>query len=303
MYDSIIIGGGPAGITAAIYAARKMMKFAVIYQEPGGEVAKTTYIENYTGYKNVTGEELTKIMLEHMKVFNPEIVVDTVKSVEKKDEHYIIHLDNRNIETKTVIIATGALPKQLMVPGEKEFASKGVSWCATCDAPLFAGRDVAVIGAGNTGLTSVIQLLDIANKVYLISKYAEPKADPMMVEKAKKNPKLEIVREGSTTSINGTKFVESINIKLKDGTTRNIAVQGVFINIGYQPNTTYLNGLVKLDNFGYIIVDNNNMTSQQGIFAAGDVTNIPYKQIIIAAGGGANAAIAAYDYIAKTNNE
>ena len=161
--------------------------------------------------------------------------------------------------------------------------------------------DVAVIGAGNTGLTSVLQLLDISDKVYLISKYPEPKADAIMVEKAKNNPKFELVPEAMTQSINGTKFVESITVKFPDGTTRTIPVKGVFISIGYIPSTTCINGLVKLDKAGYVIVDERNMTSTQGIFAAGDVTNAPHKQIIIAAGQGANAVISIYDYLAGLN--
>jgi NADH-dependent peroxiredoxin subunit F len=301
MYDLIIIGGGPAGITAAIYAARKQMKFALIYKDIGGEVAKTTYIENYTGYKNVTGEDLTKIFDEHMRMFKPEIIegeVTEIRKHPKNNNFFIIKTPEKEIETKTILFSTGALPKNLNIPGEKEYANKGVSWCATCDAPLFGDRDVAVIGAGNSGLTAVLQLLDIANKVYLISKYPEPKADGVMVDKAKANPKFELVREGMTQSINGSKFVESITVKLPDSTIKNIPVTGVFITIGYVPNTSCLNGLVKLDAAGYIITDEKNMTSMPGIFAAGDVTSAPYKQIIIAAGHGANAVIAIYDYLA-----
>jgi thioredoxin-disulfide reductase len=301
MYDLIIIGGGPGGMTAAIYAARKQLKFAIIYKEIGGEVAKTTVIENYTGYKSVTGQELTELMDAHMKNYNPEVIEDEVTAVEKKGKTFIVKTYERELETKTVIISTGATPKFLKIPGEKEYASKGVSWCAICDAPLFFGKDVAIIGAGNTGLTSVLSLLDIANKVYLISKYGEPKADEVMVEKAKKNPKLEIVPEADTKLINGSKFVESITVETPKG-NRTIPVQGVFINIGYIPNTRCLNGLVELDTFGYIITDANNMTNVPGIFACGDVTNAPYKQIVIAAAAGANALLGVYDYISKTQH-
>jgi len=298
MYDLVIIGGGPGGITAAIYAARKQLKFAIIYKEIGGEVAKTTIIENYTGYKSVTGQELTELMDAHMKNYNPEIIEDEVTSIEKKDKSFTIKTHEKTLETRSIIISTGATPRSMNIPGEKEYASKGVSWCAICDAPLFGGKDVAVIGAGNTGLTSVLSLLDIANKVYLISKYKEPKADEVMVEKAKKNPKLEIVSEADTKLINGTKFVESITVQTPQG-DRTIPVQGVFINIGYVPNTTCLNGLVTLDKFGSIIVDANNMTNVPGIFACGDVTNAPYKQIVIAAAAGANALLGVYDYLSR----
>ena len=298
MYDLVIIGGGPGGITAAIYAARKQLKFAIIYKEIGGEVAKTTIIENYTGYKSVTGQELTELMDAHMKNYNPEIIEDEVTSIEKKDKSFTIKTHEKTLETRSIIISTGATPRSMNIPGEKEYASKGVSWCAICDAPLFGGKDVAVIGAGNTGLTSVLSLLDIANKVYLISKYKEPKADEVMVEKAKKNPKLEIVSEADTKLINGTKFVESITVQTPQG-DRTIPVQGVFINIGYVPNTTCLNGLVTLDKFGSIIVDANNMTNVPGILACGDVTNAPYKQIVIAAAAGANALLGVYDYLSR----
>jgi NADH-dependent peroxiredoxin subunit F len=297
MYDLIIIGAGPAGMTAAIYAARKQLKFAIIYKDIGGEIAKTTFIENYTGFKNVSGAELTEIFADHMKMFNPEIIEDQVLSVEKDGRFFKVKTHEKEIETRTILITTGAVPKTLNIPGEKEFASKGVSWCATCDAPLFAHKEVAVIGAGNTGLTSVLQLLDIADKVYLISKYPEPKADAIMVEKAKQNPKFEIVREGKTESINGKRFVESITVNTPEG-TRTIPLQGVFINTGYKPSTACLGSLVNLDKAGYIIIDEKNMTSIPGIFAAGDVTNAPNKQIIIAAGHGANAVISIYDYLA-----
>ncbi len=299
MYDLVIIGGGPAGITAAIYAARKQMKFAIIYKEIGGEVAKTTYIENYTGYKNVSGAELTTIFEEHMKVFKPEIIEDEVSAVVQNGKYFTVTLTDRELEAKTVLITTGANPKKLNIPGEKEYAGKGVSWCATCDGPLFAEKNVAVIGAGNTGLTTVLQMIDIADKVYLVSKYADIKADAIMVEKAKQSPKLEILYEASTQSINGERFVTAITVKQKDGALRAVPVDGVFINIGYAPNTKCLNGLVALTPFGDIIVDEHNMTSVPGIFAAGDVTNAPYKQIVIAAAAGANAVLGIYDYLAK----
>jgi thioredoxin-disulfide reductase len=301
MYDLIIIGGGPGGITAAIYAARKQLKFAIIYKEIGGEVAKTTVIENYTGYKSVTGQELATLFEEHMKTYSPEIIEDEVVNVERTGKIFKVTTHEKVLDTKTVILSTGAVPKMMNIPGEKEFASRGVSWCAICDAPLFSGKDVAVIGAGNTGLTSTLSLLDIANKVYLISKYKDPKADEVMVAKAKKNPKLEIVEEGMTKSINGSKFVESIIVQTPTG-ERTIPVQGVFINIGYTPNTRCLKGIVNLDNFGSIIVDANNMTNVPGIFACGDVTDAPYKQILIAAAAGANALLGAYDYISRTQH-
>jgi thioredoxin-disulfide reductase len=303
IFDLIIIGGGPAGITAAIYASRKKLNYAIVYKDIGGELAKTTFVENYTGYKNVSGEELTRIFEEHMKMFNPIIIEDHVSDIEKHGKYFLVKTHDKTLETKTILICTGANPKQLDIPGEKRYASKGVSWCATCDAPLFPEKHVAVVGAGNTGLTSVLQLLDIADKVYLLSKYDEPKADKIMVEKAKQSPKLEILPQAMIQSIDGDKFVESIDVKLKDGSTRKIPVQGVFINIGYDPNTSCLNGLVQLDKFGRIIIDDHNMTSQPGIFAAGDVTNTPYKQIIIAAAHGANAIIAIYDHLAMMENK
>ena len=301
MYDLIIIGGGPAGITAAIYAARKRLDFAIIYKDIGGEIAKTTYIENYTGYKNVTGEDLTKIFEEHLKMFNPKMIEDQVLSIEKNGKFFKILTREKIIETKTILISTGAMPKKLNIPGEKEFASKGVSWCATCDAPIFAGKDVAVIGAGNTGLTSVLQLLDIADNVYLINKNPEIKADKIMVEKAKKSPRFKIYNNSLTKSISGKKFVESMTF-IQEEKEVTLHVDGVFINIGYSPNTSFLQDLVDMNKFGEIMIDEKNMTSCPGIFAAGDVTNIPYKQIIIAAGDGANAAIAIYDYLAKLDH-
>jgi len=302
MYDLIIIGGGPAGITAAIYAARKKLNFAIIYKDIGGEVSKTTYVENYTGFNSISGEDLSKRFENHMKSFDFEHIEEGVQEIKHEGKHFTVRLASRELKSKTVLLATGAKPKSLNIPGEKEFAYKGVSWCSTCDGPLFAGKDVAVIGAGNSGLTTVLQMIDIAEKVYLININPEPKADKIMVEKAKLSPKLEILNEADTQSINGTKFVESVTVKLKDGTLRTIPVKGVFINIGYSPNMTCLKDKVELSRFGEIIVDDFNMTSIPGLFAAGDVTNAPYKQIVIAAAHGANAIMAIYDYLAKQSH-
>jgi thioredoxin-disulfide reductase len=303
MYDLIIIGGGPAGITAAIYAARKKLNFTIIYKDIGGEVAKTTYVENYTGFSSVSGENLVKQFEQHMKSFDFEHIEEAVKELKHEGNHFTIRLASKDLKSKTVLLATGATPKALNIPGEKEFAYKGVSWCSTCDGPLFAGKEIAVIGAGNSGLTTVLQMEDIAEKVYLINILPKPKADKIMVEKAQLSPKLEILNEATTQSINGTKFVESVTVKQKDGKIRTIPVKGVFINIGYSPNMTCLKEKVELSNFGEIIVDEFNRTSIPGLFAAGDVTNAPYKQIVIAAAHGANAVMAIYDYLAKQDNK
>ncbi len=298
IYDSIIIGAGPAGITAAVYAARKGMKIKVISKDIGGQVSKTSIIENYTSYQEISGAELANKFNNHLKEFNFEFISSEVKKINKRDNLFIISFDSNEIICKTIILTTGSNPRELDIPGEKEFKNKGITYCATCDAPLFLNKDVAIIGGGNSALESGIQLSTIANKVYMINKNNSFKGDRILAEKLSKNKKIETIFNAQIKEINGNKFVESLKFEQVDK-LKQINVQGVFIEIGYEPNTKLIQTLLKLNSKKEIEIDSSGRTSEKGIFAAGDCTNVPYKQIIIASGAGAIAAISAFNYLAK----
>lgn len=298
MYDLIIIGAGPAGITAAIYAARRKVNTLVLSKDIGGQAATTGEIENYTGFTVVTGAELAKKFSEHIKEFDVNIKEgEEVKKVEKKGREFRVKTSKGEYEAKALIIATGAKPKKLGVPGEDEYLNKGVAYCATCDAPLFAGRDVAVVGGGNAALKSAIQLMNIAKKVYIINLNNDISGEAVMKDKVLAHKNVKIISNAKTTGIFGKKFVSGIRYE-KDGKVQEIKVGGVFIEIGYVPSSDLIN-FVEKNGCKEIKVGCNSHTNVSGLFAAGDVSDVPYKQIIIAAGEGCKAALAAFDYLIK----
>lgn len=296
LYDLIIIGAGPAGITAAVYAARKKINFLVIAQEIGGQTALSGEVENYTGYQFITGQELTQKFIEHMKQFKVEIKEgEAVKEVKKTGQVVKITTDQNSYEAKTTIITSGKTPRSLNIPGEKEFKNKGVSYCATCDAPLFEGMDVAVVGGGNAGLDAVLQLIRIARTIYLIEREPSLKADPIMIEKAQASGKVTIFTKAKALKIQGDNMVRSISIE-HEAQVKALAVGGIFIAIGSIPSVSFAPDLNK-NEWNEIIVDKHNRTNIEGIFAAGDVTDIPEKQIIIAAGEGSKATLGVFEYL------
>lgn len=298
MYDLIIVGGGLAGITAAIYAARKEMNFIIISPEFGGEIANTPYVENWPGEKHIGGMELAQKYFEHMKSLNVKIVEDIVTEVKKEEEKFIVKTYEKTFESKTVIWATGSKYRELKVPGEEKFKGRGVTYCSTCDGPLFKGKTVAVVGAGNNGLTSAIYMSEIAEKVYLINKNPTIKGDAILAEKLINNKKVEIIHNARIKEIHGEKLVTGITIITPEG-EKNINLQGVIVNVGYTPITEPIKNLVHLDPLGYVSVDSKKMTHVPGFFAAGDVVNNPYKQLVISAGDGCTAALGAYDYLSS----
>jgi len=299
MYDLIIIGAGPAGITAAIYAARKRMNFLVIAKDVGGQAALSADVENYTGYQYVTGFELAKKFEEHMREFKIEVRDgEEVVEVKKKGEVIDVRTGRGAYESRALIIATGARPRTLNVPGEREFKNRGVTYCATCDAPLFADMDVAVIGGGNSALDATLQLMKIADKIYLININPSFRGDEVMIEKVKASDKVTILYSTKTLEVLGDKMVTGLRAE-REGKQEILNVRGVFIEIGYIPNSDFVAGLVERNERGEIVVDDRNRTNIPGIFAAGDVTSVPQKQIIVAAGEGAKAALGAYEYLAK----
>ena len=296
MYDLIIIGAGPAGITAGVYAARKRLNFLVITKDIGGQTAWSGDIENYTGYQFITGPDLTAKFEEHMKQYRVELKEnEEVLGIEKIGTLIRVKTSKKEYEAKTVIIASGKRSRELGVPGEKEFKNRGLTYCATCDGPLFAEKDVAVIGGGNSALDASLQLVRIARSVHLINVGPELTGDPIMQEKVKESKLVTILNNCKVTAIAGDKFVTGIKIKMKDKEEL-IAVQGVFVEIGLMPNSSFAKGIEK-NEFGEIKVDPYNRTNISGIFAAGDVTNVPEKQIVIAAGEGSKAALGVFRYL------
>jgi len=297
MHELIIIGAGPAGITAAVYAARKKMDFLVVSKDIGGQAAWSGDIQNYTGYQFISGPELAMKFEEHIRKFDVQLKEgESVKSIEKTVQGFKVITDKGSYESLTLIIATGKSPKMLGIPGESEYKNKGVTYCATCDGPLFAGKDVAVIGGGNSALDAAMQMMKIAGKVYLINVNPFLGGDAVMIEKVEKSPNVDIMNDTKTKAFIGEKFLNGMIIE-KEGRERTIKVSGIFVEIGLNPNSEFVQ-FVEKNKYGEIIVDSDCQTSVPGIFAAGDVTDQPDKQIIIAAGDGAKALLGLSKYIA-----
>lgn len=297
VYDLIIVGAGPAGITAAIYAARKRMDFLVVTLDVGGQVTYSSEIENYTGFQYITGEELSSRFYEHLKKYSFDLKFEEVRRVEARSGFFEVKTENSGYLGRTVIVATGRRPRELNVPGEKEFKNRGVTYCATCDAPLFEGMDVAVVGGGNAGLEAVLQLTKIADKIYLVEIASKLNADPILVEKAEASGKVEVWTGTRVVEITGSKTVEGIRLKRRDKEFF-LPVQGVFVEIGSTPNSEIVD-FVEKNRWGEIIVNCRCETSFPGLFAAGDVTNVPEKQIVVAAGEGCKAALSAFRYLSR----
>ena len=298
-YDLIIIGAGPAGITASVYAARKRVNLLVITKDIGGQAAWSGDIENYTGYQFISGPELAAKFEEHMRKYNIELKEnEEAAEVKKQGNNILVKTDKASYESRTLIIASGKASRQLNVPGEKEFKNKGLTYCATCDGPLFAGKDVAVIGGGNSALDAALQLIKIAKHTYIVNVAPSLTGDAIMQEKVRQSDKVSILNDTKVTAILGDKMVSGIKVKT-GGKEEALNLGGVFVEIGLVPNSGFIKD-IKKNELGEIVVDCQNKTSIEGIFAAGDVTDVPDKQIIIAAGEGAKAALGAFRYLSKT---
>ena len=296
VYEIIIIGAGPAGITAAIYAARKKMNLLVLSKDIGGQTLWTGDIENYTGYQIVTGAELTEKFKEHIDAYKITVNEnENVLSVEKAKDSVTVKTDKAQYSSRTVVIASGTTPKELNVPGEKEYKNKGVAYCATCDGPLFAKKRVAVIGGGNSALDAAISLSKIATEVHIINLADDLTGDVIMQEALKVAKNVTIYNKSSVKSIKGDRFVKAVEIQTPQG-VKDIVLEGVFVEIGLVPNSDFIKG-VRKNSLGEIEVNCACQTDIAGVFAAGDVTSVPEKQIIVAAGEGAKAALSAFRYV------
>ena len=299
-YDLVIIGGGPAGLTAGLYAARARLKVILLEKiVVGGQIVISDWIENYPGFpEGLSGSDLAQRLTEQAKRFDLNIENNAAVSVDLSDPVKTIVLNDRTVTTHTIIIATGASPKKLGVPGEETFYGKGVSSCATCDAPFFKERIVAAVGGGDTAVKESLFLTKFVKKVYLIHRRDRLRAEMILQERAFVDEKIEIIWDSVLTGIKGLTNVENItvqNVKTKEEKT--LSVDGCFIWVGEIPNTKFLADGVKLDAKGFIVANLNMETSVPGVFAAGDVRNTPLRQVATAVGDGAVAAFSAGHYI------
>jgi thioredoxin-disulfide reductase len=306
MYDTIIIGGGAAGLSAAIYAARRQMKTLVLTKDFGGQMMWASVIENYPGYKSISASDLTDKFTEQVRELGVEIKMNEVKKIEKLgDENFEVSTASEKFSAKTVIAAIGAAHRQLGVLGEERLIGRGVAFCANCDGPLFRNKTVAVVGGGNSALDAAEVLAKIATKVYLIHQFDTFQAFEGLEKKVRGSANVEIILQNKVEEVFGEKKVAGIKVRnLQDNSLKEIAVDGIFIEIGFEVKTELVAPLVNINERKEIIVNDKAETSLPGLFAAGDCTTSPFKQIVISAASGATAALSAYNYIQlKEGNE
>ena len=301
IYDVLILGGGPAGLTAAVYCMRKGVKTGMLIDIIGGQVIKTSSIENYMGYKYIEGNDLIKRFKEQVKQF--EIGLRKEDPAVNIKPSNIIEIESKSgkiFKARSVIVATGKSPRWLDIPGEQELLGKGVAVCATCDAPFFQDKNVTVVGGGNSGVEAALDLVDIANHVTIIQDVDELTADQILIDKLNQYDNYDVIYGHTVTEVLGDDFIEGI--KIKDYDTKEVErreTEGLFVEIGWVPNSGFVEGTLELNKWNEIKVDCACHTNQPGIFAAGDVTSVPYKQIIIAGGEGSKAALSACEYVMR----
>ena len=303
-YDILIVGGGPAGASAAVYSARKGLRTGIVSERFGGQVMDTLGIENFISVKATEGPKLVTALEEHVKEYDVDIMnLQRAKSIQKNDENALFEVELENggkLKSKSVIVATGARWRELNVPGEKEFKGKGVAYCPHCDGPLFKGKHVAVIGGGNSGVEATIDLANIVGHVTLFEFAPELKADDILQKRLYSLPNVDVILNAQTLEVFGTDKVNSmIYLDRETNEKKTIPLEGIFIQIGLLPNTDFVKNTVDLSKFGEIIIDSHGQSSLKGLFAAGDATTVPYKQIIIAMSEGAKASLGAFDYLIR----
>lgn len=300
-YDVLVVGGGPAGSSAAIYSARKGIRTGIVAERFGGQILDTLTIENFISVKTTEGPKLAQALEEHVKEYNIDVMnLQRAKRLEKKD---LIEVELENgaiLKSKSVIISTGARWRNINVPGEQEFKNKGVAYCPHCDGPLFEGKEVAVIGGGNSGIEAAIDLAGIVKHVTVLEYNSELKADDVLQKRLHSLPNVKVLTNSQTKEITGTDKVNGITYVDRDtGEESHIELAGVFVQIGLVPNTDWLEGTLERNRIGEIIVDKSGATTIPGVFAAGDCTDSIHKQIIISMGSGATAALGSFDYLIR----
>jgi alkyl hydroperoxide reductase subunit F len=300
IYDVLIVGAGPAGLTAGVYCARKMLNTIIISENLGGQALESWAIENYMGYRMITGEDLMKKFVEQVRTLKMRLELDRVTSISKKDDIFTLSTISENTyKSKTLILAQGNRPKKLGVANEEQFLGRGLSICSTCDGPLYKGKRVAVAGGGNSAIQTAVEMSDISPSVSLIVR-STIRADPVYMKMLESKKNITLYLNTQITALHGDKFLSAITTKNAEGEEKMIELDGVFVEIGWLPNTDILDGFVGLNEKKEIIVDINCHTTVAGVFAAGDVTSVKSKQIIIASGDGAKAALEAHEYLLKT---
>lgn len=301
IHDVIIIGGACAGFSAAIYTARKKLDTVILTKKVGGQAMLTEHIENYIGIKDISGPELIKQMKEQVESLGVPILENKeVKELKKEDENFIATCrDESAFKARSVIVASGKEPRRLEVPGEEKYRSKGVSYCATCDAPMFKDKKVAVIGGGNSGLDTAYDLLPYASHIYLLELGPKLRGDELMINKLKESGKVDFITNAKTKKIKGDKFMNALIYEdTKSNEDKELEAEGAFVNIGWKASSDFAEGFLERNEYNEIVVNADKLTtSQEGVFAAGDISSTPYEQSIIASGEGAVAALTCYDYL------
>lgn len=304
-FDVLVVGGGPAGSAAAIYAARKGIRTGVVAERFGGQILDTNAIENFISVKETEGPRLAAELEEHVRSYGVDIMnMQRASKLASVDGKLLVEFESgATLTAKTVILATGARWRNMGVPGEKEYGARGVAYCPHCDGPLFKGKDVAVIGGGNSGVEAAIDLAGVVRHVTLIEFGEQLRADEVLQRKLRSLPNVDIITQGQTTEIHGD-GKRVIGLSYKDrasGEIKRLDLEGVFVQIGLVPNTEWLKDTLELSKTGEIVIDSRGQTSMPGVFAAGDVTTVPYKQIVIAIGEGAKASLGAFDHLIRTS--
>ncbi|WP_414439421.1 alkyl hydroperoxide reductase subunit F [Burkholderia sp. 22PA0106] len=305
-FDVLIVGGGPAGAAAAIYSARKGIRTGVVAERFGGQVLDTMAIENFVSVQETEGPKFAVALEQHVKQYDVDVM--DVQRATKLVPGALneIHLENGAVlKAKTIVLSTGARWRELNVPGEREYRNKGVAYCPHCDGPLFKGKRVAVVGGGNSGVEAAIDLAGIVREVTLIEFGATLRADDVLQRKLRSLKNVTVITSAQTTEVtgDGQKLNGIVYLERESGETKRIDLEGVFVQIGLVPNTEWLKGSIELSRHGEIVVDARGATSIPGVFAAGDVTTVPYKQIVIAVGEGAKASLSAFDYLIRQDVE
>jgi len=300
IYDFAIIGGGPAGLSAAIYAARFRLKAVVLAKEPGGTLTKIHLMENWPGEQGISGAALADRLVNHAKDLGVDIMQTEVQSVSRKGKNFLIRADEGNFEAISILFATGTKHRHLGVPGEKEFYGRGVSYCAVCDATFFKGKTVAVIGGSDSAANEALLLSEHAKKVYIIYRKEKIRAEPINCEKIANNKKIEVIANTNVKEIEGDKFVKSVVLDKPYKGSAKLPLDGIFVEVGYHPHSELAKSLgVKIDENGEIRIGCESETNMPGVFAAGDVTSGSFKQAITAAAQGVTASNSAYKYVTE----
>ncbi len=301
MYDLIIIGAGPAGFTAAIYAARRALKTLVVSRDFGGQAIYAAQVENYPGFDLISGFELMNKTKYQAERLGAEFQSAEIKEIEKTASGFKVKdKDGHVFEARALVLAFGAVPQKLGVPGEEKFKGRGISYCATCDAPFYKNKNVAVVGGGNAALDATLLLSKFAKKIYLIHRRDEFRAEEVRVNEAKVKENVELILNSVVKEVMGDEKLSGAAVEnVVTSEVQEIKVDGIFVEIGHIIESDFVRNLIKLDEHGQIIINSKNETSLPGVFAAGDATTVPYKQIVIAAGEGAKAALTAYSYLQR----